>query len=79
MPFFSSPEQHPSQFVTHQLADGYKFAITRSCDVARTGEVFCDDPLDPDVPTETPLGGQRIIGSYFSVIGLIWKTTARIR
>jgi hypothetical protein len=41
--------------VTHELADGYKFAITRSCDVARTGEVFCDDPIDPDVPTETPL------------------------
>jgi len=53
--YIITPEQHPSQFVTHQLADGYKFAITRSCDVARTGEVFCDDPIDPDVPTETPL------------------------
>lgn len=41
--------------VTHLLADGYKFAITHSCDVARTGEVFCDDPIDPDVETETPL------------------------
>ena len=41
--------------VTHQLADGYKFAITRSCDVARTGEVFCDDPVDPDIATDTPL------------------------
>lgn len=41
--------------VTHQLIDGYKFAITRSCDVARTGEVFCEDPIDPDVLTETPL------------------------
>ena len=41
--------------VTHELADGYKIAITRSCDVARTGEVFCDDPIDPDIPTETPL------------------------
>lgn len=41
--------------VTHELADGYKLAITRSCDVARTGEVFCDDPIDPDFPTETPL------------------------
>ena len=41
--------------VTHKLADGYQFAITRSCDVARTGEVFCDDPIDPDVPTDTPL------------------------
>ena len=41
--------------VTHLLADGYQFAITHSCDVARTGEVFCDDPIDPDVETETPL------------------------
>lgn len=31
------------------------FAITRSADVARTGEVFCEDPILPDVPTETPL------------------------
>ena len=41
--------------VTHTLIDGYLFAITRSCDVARTGEVFCEDPIQPDVNTETPL------------------------
>lgn len=41
--------------VTHTLPDGYLFAITRSCDMARTGEVFCDDPIEPDVQTETPL------------------------
>ena len=41
--------------VTHILADGYMLAITRSCDVARTGEVFCNDPIDPDVETETPV------------------------
>ena len=41
--------------VTHTLADGYQFAITKSCDVARTGEVFCEDPIDPDFATETPL------------------------
>jgi hypothetical protein len=53
---FGAPSAgYASGNVTHQLADGYKFAITRSCDVARTGEVFCDDPIDPDVPTETPL------------------------
>ena len=46
---------YASSNMTHQLADGYQFAITTSCDVARTGEVFCDDPIDPDVPTETPL------------------------
>lgn len=41
--------------VTHLLADGYMLAITHSCDVARTGEVFCNDPIEPDVHTETPL------------------------
>ena len=41
--------------VTHILADGYMLAITRSCDVARTGEVFCNDPIDPDVETEMPM------------------------
>ena len=46
---------YASSNMTHVLADGYLFAITTSCDVARTGEVFCDDPIDPDVPTETPL------------------------
>ena len=29
--------------------------ITIGCDVARTGEVFCDDPITPDVETEAPL------------------------
>jgi len=46
---------YASANVTHLLADGYQFAITRSCDMARTGEVFCDDPIEPDVSTQTPL------------------------
>jgi hypothetical protein len=37
------------------MADGYTLLITIGCDVARTGEVFCDDPITPDVETETPL------------------------
>ncbi len=41
--------------VTYTLADGYKFAVTMSADMARTGEVFCEDPINPDVNTETPL------------------------
>lgn len=41
--------------MSYTLSDGYLFAITRSADVARTGEVFCEDPILPDVPTETPL------------------------
>lgn len=46
---------YPSGNVTHTLADGYLFAITRSAEIARTGEVFCEDPINPDVITETPL------------------------
>lgn len=37
------------------MADGYTLVITVGCDVARTGEVFCDDPIAPDVETGTPL------------------------
>lgn len=46
---------YPSGNVTHTLADGYLFAITRSAEIARTGEIFCEDPINPDVNTETPL------------------------
>lgn len=37
------------------LPGGDHLVLTTGCDVARTGEVFCDDPIDPDVQTETPL------------------------
>ena len=37
------------------LPGGDNLVLTTGCDVARTGEVFCDDPIDPDVLTETPL------------------------
>ena len=37
------------------LSDGYTLVITTGCDMARTGEVFCDDPISPDVVTQTPL------------------------
>ncbi|MBR0256039.1 MAG: hypothetical protein IJQ69_08980 [Bacteroidales bacterium] len=33
------------------LPDGSQLVLTISCDVARTGEVFCDDPIAPDVET----------------------------
>ena len=46
---------YASANVPTPLADGWKLLVTIACDVARTGEVFCDDPIDPDVPTETPL------------------------
>ena len=37
------------------LPGGDCLVLTTGCDVARTGEVFCDDSIAPDVPTETPL------------------------
>lgn len=37
------------------MSDGATMWLTTGCDVARTGETFCDDPIDPDVTTETPM------------------------
>lgn len=37
------------------MFDGSHLVLTTSCDVARTGETFCDDPIEPDVATEHPL------------------------
>ena len=37
------------------LPGGDHLVLTTGCDVARTGEVFCDDPIAPDVLTATPL------------------------
>ena len=37
------------------LPGGDRLVLTTGCDVARTGEVFCDDPIAPDVQTGTPL------------------------
>ena len=37
------------------LPDGSQLVLTTGEDVARTGEVFCDDPIAPDVLTEIPI------------------------
>ena len=37
------------------MPDGSRLVLTTSCDVARTGEIFCDDPIAPDVETEHAL------------------------
>lgn len=37
------------------LPGGSKLVLTTGEDVARTGEVFCDDPIEPDMLTETPI------------------------
>lgn len=46
---------YASANITKTLADGYLLVITTSCDMARTGEIFCEDPIEPDVRTKTPL------------------------
>ena len=37
------------------MPDGSRLVLTTSCDVTRTGEIFCDDPIAPDVETNQPL------------------------
>ena len=37
------------------MPDGSKLVLTTGCDMARTGELFCDDPIAPDIATPTPL------------------------
>ena len=34
--------------------NGSILALTVSCDIARTGEVFCEDPIVPDIYTNSP-------------------------
>ena len=34
--------------------NGSILALTVSCDIARTGEIFCEDPIVPDVDTDSP-------------------------
>lgn len=38
-----------------RMPDGSYLVLTTGCDVSRTGEVFCDDPIVPDVLTDSPL------------------------
>jgi len=37
------------------MPDGSQLVLTTSCDMARTGEIFCDDPIAPDVETAQAL------------------------
>ena len=39
----------------HPMPDGSQLVLTQSCDMARTGEIFCDDPIAPDKATDRPL------------------------
>ena len=39
----------------YPMPDGSQLVLTTGCDMARTGEMFCDDPIAPDVTTDQPL------------------------
>ena len=39
----------------YPMPDGSQLVLTQSGDLARTGELFCDDPIAPDVATSQPL------------------------
>lgn len=53
---FGSPTAgYASANRSFDMRDGSILVITTSCDVARTGEVFCDDPINPDCLTDTPM------------------------
>jgi len=39
---------------TFPMPDGSSLVLTTGCDVARTDETFCDDPIAPDVITDDP-------------------------
>ena len=39
----------------YPMPDGSQLVLTTSCDMARTGEIFCDDPIAPDAVTDHPL------------------------
>lgn len=41
--------------MTRKLYDGATILLTIGKDIARTGERFCEDPIAPDVSTDTPL------------------------
>lgn len=53
---FGSPTAgYASANMPFPLPDGSQLVLTTGCDVARTGEEFCDDPIVPDITTDTPL------------------------
>ena len=53
---FGSPTAgYASSNVPYPMPDGSKLVLTVGCDVARTGEEFCDDPIVPDAATDTPM------------------------
>ncbi len=53
--FGTATAGYASGNITITLSDGAKLILTTGRDVARTGEEFCDDPIEPDVVTSQPM------------------------
>ncbi len=45
--------------VVRHMYDGAHVLLTVSCDVDRDGNLYCDDPIEPDVVTDDPLDDAR--------------------
>ena len=54
--FGSASAGYASCNTVQKLYDGCRMLITIGYDVARTGEVFCEDPIEPDVLCDDPVG-----------------------
>ena len=53
---FGSPTAgYASGNTSFPMNDGSSLILTTGCDEARTGELFCDDPIDPDCDTPDPV------------------------
>ena len=53
--FGTATAGYASSNQTFTLPGGSQLVLTIGDDIARTGEVFCDDPIEPDVTTDNPL------------------------
>lgn len=53
--FGSETAGYASSNMPYKMQDGSVVVLTIGCDVARTGEEFCDDPIQPDVQTDSPM------------------------
>lgn len=53
--FGSATAGYASSNMPYNMKDGSVLVLTIGCDVARTGEEFCDDPIQPDVQTASPM------------------------
>ena len=45
---------YASANASYALTDGYTLVLTVGKEIARTGEMFCSDPIPPDVITDSP-------------------------